>query len=44
MNTLYEDLGLTHAINASGKMTALGGSRLDDRVIAAMGRPPAAMW
>ncbi|MFE5011809.1 DgaE family pyridoxal phosphate-dependent ammonia lyase [Streptomyces sp. NPDC056696] len=37
MNTLYEDLGLTHAINASGKMTALGGSRLDDRVIAAMG-------
>ncbi|MGX1673574.1 DgaE family pyridoxal phosphate-dependent ammonia lyase [Streptomyces sp. NPDC055400] len=37
MNTLYEDLGLAPAINASGKMTALGGSRLDDRVIAAMG-------
>ncbi|WP_399142833.1 DgaE family pyridoxal phosphate-dependent ammonia lyase [Streptomyces sp. NBUA17] len=33
---VYEDLGLRPAINASGKMTALGGSVLDDAVVAAM--------
>jgi L-seryl-tRNA(Ser) seleniumtransferase len=37
MSTVHEELGLTPAINASGKMTALGGSRLDEGVIAAMG-------
>ncbi|MFJ9410017.1 DgaE family pyridoxal phosphate-dependent ammonia lyase [Streptomyces sp. NPDC101393] len=36
MSTLYDDLGLAPALNASGKMTALGGSRLDEPVIAAM--------
>ncbi|MEK8144484.1 hypothetical protein NKH18_30210 [Streptomyces sp. M10(2022)] len=34
---VYEELGLRPAINASGKMTALGGSVLDDGVVAAMG-------
>lgn len=34
---MYEELGLRPAINASGKMTALGGSVLDDAVVAAMG-------
>ncbi|WP_406147707.1 DgaE family pyridoxal phosphate-dependent ammonia lyase [Streptomyces sp. NBC_01012] len=34
---VYEELGLRPAINASGKMTALGGSVLDDAVVAAMG-------
>ncbi|MEV8225344.1 DgaE family pyridoxal phosphate-dependent ammonia lyase [Streptomyces sp. NPDC079167] len=34
---VYEELGLQPAINASGKMTALGGSVLDDTVVAAMG-------
>ncbi|MFG2595350.1 DgaE family pyridoxal phosphate-dependent ammonia lyase [Streptomyces sp. NPDC048462] len=33
---VYEELGLSPAINASGKMTALGGSVLDDTVVAAM--------
>lgn len=33
---VYEELGISPAINASGKMTALGGSVLDDTVVAAM--------
>ncbi|MEK8174088.1 DUF4310 family protein [Streptomyces sp. M19] len=37
MSTTYRALGLAPAINASGKMTALGGTRLDEGVIAAMG-------
>ncbi|WP_326687468.1 MULTISPECIES: DgaE family pyridoxal phosphate-dependent ammonia lyase [unclassified Streptomyces] len=37
MSTLYEELGLPPALNANGKMTALGGSRLSDEVVAAMG-------
>ncbi|WP_063772665.1 HPr family phosphocarrier protein [Streptomyces sp. CT34] len=37
MSTLHEDLGVTPAINAAGKLTVLGGSRLDEAVIAAMG-------
>ncbi|WP_420031585.1 DgaE family pyridoxal phosphate-dependent ammonia lyase [Streptomyces sp. cg28] len=37
MPTLHQDLGVPPAINASGKMTALGGSVLADGVIAAMG-------
>lgn len=36
MHSLHEDLGVPPAINASGKMTALGGSVLGDDVIAAM--------
>ena len=36
MTTIHEDLQLAPAINGSGKMTALGGSRLDEGVIAAM--------
>lgn len=34
--SLYADLGLPPALNAKGKMTALGGSRLSDDVVAAM--------
>ncbi|UNT00605.1 DgaE family pyridoxal phosphate-dependent ammonia lyase [Streptomyces tubbatahanensis] len=34
--SLYEELGLAPALNGNGKMTALGGSRLSDGVIAAM--------
>ncbi|MGD3107331.1 DgaE family pyridoxal phosphate-dependent ammonia lyase [Streptomyces sp. YGL11-2] len=37
MSTLREDLGVTPAVNAAGKLTVLGGSRLDETVIAAMG-------
>ncbi|WP_347178608.1 DgaE family pyridoxal phosphate-dependent ammonia lyase [Streptomyces iconiensis] len=37
MSTLYDELGLHPALNANGKMTALGGSRLSEPVIAAMG-------
>ncbi|WP_428950159.1 DgaE family pyridoxal phosphate-dependent ammonia lyase [Streptomyces sp. cg35] len=37
MHTLHQDLGVHPAVNASGKMTALGGSVLSDTVIAAMG-------
>lgn len=35
--TIYDELGLPPALNANGKMTALGGSRLSDEVVAAMG-------
>ncbi|MGW7521164.1 DgaE family pyridoxal phosphate-dependent ammonia lyase [Streptomyces sp. NPDC054796] len=35
--SIYEALGLPPALNANGKMTALGGSRLSDDVVAAMG-------
>ncbi|MFZ3554306.1 DgaE family pyridoxal phosphate-dependent ammonia lyase [Streptomyces sp. BH055] len=37
MHSLHHDLGTPPAINASGKMTALGGSVLSDGVVAAMG-------
>lgn len=37
MSTLHQDLGVPPAINASGRMTALGGSVLGEDVIAAMG-------
>ncbi|MFC8128255.1 DgaE family pyridoxal phosphate-dependent ammonia lyase [Streptomyces sp. NPDC057302] len=36
MHTLHQDLGVPPAINASGKMTALGGSVLSEAVITAM--------
>lgn len=37
MSTIYDELGLHPALNANGKMTALGGSRLSEPVITAMG-------
>lgn len=37
MTTIYGELGLSPAVNANGKMTALGGSVLSDDVVAAMG-------
>ncbi|MFI7387762.1 DgaE family pyridoxal phosphate-dependent ammonia lyase [Streptomyces sp. NPDC049813] len=37
MHSLHQDLGVPPAVNASGKMTALGGSVLGEDVIAAMG-------
>jgi len=37
MTAVYEELGLPAAVNANGKMTALGGSVLSDAVVAAMG-------
>ncbi|MFI6874265.1 DgaE family pyridoxal phosphate-dependent ammonia lyase [Streptomyces sp. NPDC050400] len=37
MHPLHTDLGVPPAVNASGKMTALGGSVLSDAVVAAMG-------
>ncbi|GAA2295523.1 DgaE family pyridoxal phosphate-dependent ammonia lyase [Streptomyces kunmingensis] len=36
MHTLHQDLGVPPAVNASGKMTALGGSVLGEGIIAAM--------
>ncbi|MER7409202.1 DgaE family pyridoxal phosphate-dependent ammonia lyase [Streptomyces cacaoi] len=36
MSTLYTELGLAPALNANGRMTALGGSRLSDGVVDAM--------
>lgn len=37
MPTIHDELGLPTAVNANGKMTALGGSTLSEDVIAAMG-------
>ncbi|MET9472184.1 hypothetical protein ACFYWN_23505 [Streptomyces sp. NPDC002917] len=37
MADFYDSLGLTPAVNANGKMTALGGSRLSGDRVTSMG-------